>query len=161
MAQYISQMRRGIKDDSIGRNDWAEYEQQPGHIKPLEGELVLEYDNGVPRLKIGNGQDEFSVLPYMSVDSFILPTSASITIYPDKWEQTKDEEGNFVVSRDKSKNKKSDDPKLQQETEQLELQELQGNMAFLDIDSVVYYQNLLKEKTGVFGKLGSSFCQIH
>ena len=26
------------------------------------------------------------------------------------------------------------------------------NMAFLDIDSVVYYQNLLKEKTEVFGR---------
>ena len=25
MAQYLSQMRRGIKDDTIGRNDWAEY----------------------------------------------------------------------------------------------------------------------------------------
>lgn len=64
----------------------------------------------------------------------------------------KDEEGNFVVSRDKSKNKKSDDPKSQQETDQLEMKELQGNMAFLDIDSVVYYQNMLKEKTGVFGR---------
>ena len=48
MAQYISQMRRGVKDDSIGRDDWAEYEKQPNHMMPLEGELVLEYDNGIP-----------------------------------------------------------------------------------------------------------------
>ena len=85
MAQYISQMRRGVKDDVTGRNDWVEYEKLPHHIKPLEGELVLEYDNGIPRLKIGNGEDEFSSLPYMSVDSFILPTPASVTLYADRW----------------------------------------------------------------------------
>ena len=88
---YISQLRRGVKDDSTGRNDWAEYETLPNHIPPLEGELVLEYDNGIPRLKIGNGKDEFSALPYMSVDSFILPTHASVTLYPDKWESALDE----------------------------------------------------------------------
>lgn len=73
MSKYIFQLRRGWKDDATGRNDWAEYEAKEGHIKPLEGELVLEYDNGIPRLKIGDGIQEFSTLPYMSIDSFILP----------------------------------------------------------------------------------------
>ena len=84
--KYISQMRRGVKDDATGRNDWVSY----NHIIPLEGELVLEYDNGIPRLKIGNGKDEFSALPYISVDSFILPTSASVTLYADKWIKASD-----------------------------------------------------------------------
>ena len=78
MVKYIFQLRRGWKDDTTGRNDWADYELKEDHIKPLEGELVLEYDNGVPRLKIGNGVDEFSSLPYMSVDSFILPTPSYV-----------------------------------------------------------------------------------
>lgn len=90
MAKYISQMRRGVKDDTTGRNDWATYEAQEGHLIPLEGELVLEYDNGVPRLKIGNGKDEFSALPYMSVDSFILPKTASVHIDPTQWRQATD-----------------------------------------------------------------------
>lgn len=89
--KYVFQLRRGWKWDSDPvtgqpRDDWATYEQQDNHMKPLEGELVLEYDNGVPRLKIGNGTDEFSALPYMSVDSFILPTPASITLLPDAWQ---------------------------------------------------------------------------
>lgn len=81
MAKYIQQLRRGWKDDTTGRNDWLEYEQKEDHIKPLEGELVLEYDNGIPRLKIGDGAREFSELPYMSIDSFIAPTPATITLY--------------------------------------------------------------------------------
>lgn len=85
MPKYLFQLRRGWKDDATGRDDWASYEAQTGHIKPLEGELVLEYDNGIPRLKIGDGIREFSALPYMSVDSFILPTKATITITPDNW----------------------------------------------------------------------------
>ena len=88
--KYIFPLRRGWKDDSTGRNDWAVYEAQEGHIAPVEGELVLEYDNGIPRLKIGDGIHEFSELPYMSVDSFILPTPASITIYPGRWRQAAD-----------------------------------------------------------------------
>jgi hypothetical protein len=96
--QYISQMRRGVKDDATGRNDWAEYETLPNHMLPLEGELVLEYDNGIPRLKIGNGKDEFSALPYMSVDSFILPKTASVYIDPTKWQQADDERYYQVVT---------------------------------------------------------------
>ena len=90
MARYIHQLRRGWKDDATGRNDWLEDENKPDHIKPLEGELVLEYDNGIPRLKIGDGEREFSALPYMSIDSFVLPTSISITIYANKWKQAAD-----------------------------------------------------------------------
>ena len=78
MAKYIFQLRRGWKDDTTGRDDWANYEAQEDHVKPLEGELVLEYVNGIPRLKIGDGINDFSTLPYMSVDSFVLPKPAVI-----------------------------------------------------------------------------------
>lgn len=91
MARYIQQLRRGWKDDTTGRNDWATYEAQEGHVKPLEGELVLEYDNGIPRLKIGDGEREFSQLPYMSIDSFVMPKPISVTIYANKWVQASDD----------------------------------------------------------------------
>lgn len=94
---HIVQLRRGWKDDATGRDDWAEYEAQPTHIKPLRGELAIEYDNGIPRLKIGDGTSEFSELPYMSVDSFILPKPISITLFVDKWIQVVDEAGENVV----------------------------------------------------------------
>lgn len=97
-TKYIFQLRRGWKDDASGRNDWASYEAQTGHIKPLEGELVLEYDNGIPRLKIGDGINEFSALPYMSVDSFILPKPISVTLYADKWVKATDDRYYQVVS---------------------------------------------------------------
>ena len=85
-SKYIFQLRRGWKNDSTGRDDWAEYETKEDHMKPLEGELVLEYDNGIPRLKIGDGIREFSELPYMSIDSFIAPTPTTITLYGgDAW----------------------------------------------------------------------------
>ena len=89
-SRYFFKLRRGWRDDSIGRNDWATYETQEDHIKPLEGELVLEYDNGIPRLKIGDGIHEFSELEYMSVDSFILPKPISVTLYADRWQQAAD-----------------------------------------------------------------------
>lgn len=67
------------------------YIKNPQYLAPLEGELVLEYDDTydgagniikrVPRLKIGTGIDDYSALPYMSIDSFIAPTPASITLY--------------------------------------------------------------------------------
>lgn len=93
--KYVFQLRRGWKWDSDPmtgnpRDDWATYEAKEDHMKPLEGELVLEYDNGVPRLKIGDGIREFSALPYMSVDSFVLPTPSSITLYANKWVQAED-----------------------------------------------------------------------
>jgi hypothetical protein len=78
MAKCILRLRRGWKDDATGRNDWVTYEAKATHKKPLAGELVLEYDNGIPRLKIGDGIHEFSDLPYMSVDSFLLPKPALV-----------------------------------------------------------------------------------
>lgn len=96
--KYIFQLRRGWKDSASGRDDWATYEDQPNHVKPLEGELVLEYDNGIPRLKIGDGIREFSELPYMSIDSFVLPTSISITLYADRWQQASDKRYYQVVN---------------------------------------------------------------
>lgn len=102
MAKYIFQLRRGWKetdtDGNITRDDWSDYEDQDNHIKPLEGELVLEYDNGIPRLKIGDGVREFSELPYMSVDSFILPTPASITLLPDDWQPVLDDATNEPIT---------------------------------------------------------------
>jgi hypothetical protein len=96
MARYIQQLRRGWKDDT--RDDWATYEAKEDHIKPLEGELVLEYDHGIPRLKIGDGVSEFSQLPYMSIDSFVMPTPASVTLYADKWEKDTDNRYYQVVT---------------------------------------------------------------
>lgn len=99
MSKYVFQLRRGWKDDSTGRNDWEAYEAKEDHKKPFEGELVLEYDNGIPRLKIGDGIHEFSALPYMSVDSFILPTPASITLSSDAWQSVLDENENPISNR--------------------------------------------------------------
>ena len=98
MSRYMFQLRRGWKDDATGRNDWFEYEKKEEHIKPLEGELVLEYDNGTPRLKIGDGIREFSALPYMSVDSFLLPTPTTITLFggSDHWTEEYDENNNLI-----------------------------------------------------------------
>ena len=98
MSRYIFQLRRGWKDDASGRDDWATYEAQENHTKPLEGELVLEYDNGVPRLKIGDGVREFSQLPYMSIDSFVMPTPASITLHANKWVKATDNRWYQVVT---------------------------------------------------------------
>lgn len=91
MPKYITQLRRGWKYDSDPetgepRDDWAQYTaEKPADAIPRPGELVLEYDNGIPRLKIGDGIRTFAELAYMSVDSFILPTPASITLLPDEW----------------------------------------------------------------------------
>jgi hypothetical protein len=98
MGKHIFQLRRGWKNDAVGRNDWAEYEGKENHKLPLAGELVLEYDNGVPRLKIGDGIHEFSKLPYMSVDSFILPKPTTITLLggSDHWAEEYDEYNNLI-----------------------------------------------------------------
>lgn len=101
---YIVQLRRGVKEtDASGniiRDDWSQYtEEKPQEAIPREGELVLEYDNGVPRLKIGDGVSAFSALPYMSVDSFILPTPASITLLPGEWQPVLDEDNNPIPNR--------------------------------------------------------------
>lgn len=121
--KYIFQLRRGTKiTDALGnviRDDWATYEAQANHMKPLEGELVLEYDNGVPRLKIGDGAREFSALPYMSVDSFILPKPISVTIYADQWEQASDDRYYQVVSVDNAIITPNSKVDLQPSSEQL------------------------------------------
>lgn len=84
MAGYRHQLYRGSKEewDTVGSN-----------IIPLEGELVLEIDRsgkGLHRLKIGDGVNFYSNLPYLSVDSFILPQPISITIYADRWQKASD-----------------------------------------------------------------------
>jgi hypothetical protein len=84
MAKFIVQLRRGTKED------WIEYEQSENYMRPKEGELVIEYDNGIPRLKIGDGVTDYSQLPYMSVDSFIMPTPSYITLYADAWIEAED-----------------------------------------------------------------------
>lgn len=104
MIKYVMQLRRGRKIiDSNGvttRDDWSDYEQKEDHIKPAEGELVLEYVNGVPRLKIGDGINDFSALPYMSVDSFILPKQVSVTIKASDWVQAADDRWYQTVTVD-------------------------------------------------------------
>ena len=112
--KYVFQLRRGTRyvdvngatllnpDGTPVRDDWAAYTSQAVHINPLEGELVLEYEvdpsgKKTPRLKIGDGVSTFAELPYMSVDSFILPTQATVTIEPDKWMMV-DCDGNIIDS---------------------------------------------------------------
>jgi hypothetical protein len=119
MAKYICRLRRGWKDDASGRDDWATYETQPDHVKPLAGELVLEYDNGIPRLKIGDGEKEFSQLEYMSVDSFILPKPISVTIYADKWVQATDDRWYQTVTVDNAIITPTSKVDLQPNSEQL------------------------------------------
>ena len=117
MSKHIFQLRRGTRYvDENGatllnekgipvQDDWTTYTAQANHMKPLEGELVLEYEYNpttgkrIPRLKIGDGVSEFADLEYMSVDSFILPTPAYITVYADKWIEATDEDGNIIENR--------------------------------------------------------------
>lgn len=125
MSKHIVQLRRGNKETDLNGNvihdDWGEYEMQENHIKPLAGELVLEYDNGIPRLKIGDGIREFSALPYMSVDSFILPKPVSITIFADKWIQAADERWYQIVTVQNATVTSHSKVDLQPSAEQLEI----------------------------------------
>ena len=122
-SKYIFQLRRGWKttdaDGNVTRDDWAAYEDDDGHLKPQPGELVVEYDNGIPRLKIGDGEHEFSALPYMSVDSFILPKPISVTIHADKWEQASDDRWYQVVNVDNATITANSKVDLQPNSEQL------------------------------------------
>lgn len=114
--KYITPLRRGTRyvdengatllnsDGTPVRDDWAAYPAQDDYMDPLEGELVLEYEvypNGkkVPRLKIGDGISVFADLEYMSVDSFILPTPASVTLLPDEWKPVLDENNQPITNR--------------------------------------------------------------
>ena len=114
MAKYVVQLRRGTKEQ------WKEYEiNKPTESMPLAGELVVEYDNGIPRLKIGDGIHKFSELSYMSVDSFILPTPASVTIYANKWIQADDQRWCQVVTVDNGTITLNSKVDLQPSSEQL------------------------------------------
>ena len=90
--RYIVQLRRGTKEQ------WQDYEKnKPAESMPLAGELVVEYDNGIPRLKIGDGVTAYSQLPYMSVDSFVVPKPATITLLGgDAWEPVEGFEGRYI-----------------------------------------------------------------
>ena len=113
----LMQLRRGTKyvdetgatllnpDGTPVRDDWTTYTAQPDHVDPLEGELVLEYEvvygtgKKTPRLKIGDGHSVFAALDYISIDSFILPTPATIVLLPDAWQSVLDDDGNPIESR--------------------------------------------------------------
>lgn len=91
MAKYIVQLRRGTAEE------WATIGKD---IVPLEGELVLELDksgSNLHRLKIGDGVTLYSQLPYISVDSFILPKPISVTLYADQWVQVTNADGDVVA----------------------------------------------------------------
>jgi hypothetical protein len=126
MARYIFKLRRGCKETDangkVTRDDWARYtREKPKEAIPQEGELVLEYDNGIPRLKIGDGVHTFAELEYMSVDSFILPKPASVTIYPDKWIQASDDRFYKVVDVNNATVTPNSKVDLQPSSEQLSI----------------------------------------
>lgn len=76
--RYRTQHLRGTKEE------W----ENAGNIIPLAGELVIELDDsekGLHRLKIGDGKTPYADLPYLSVDSFILPKPLNITILASEW----------------------------------------------------------------------------
>lgn len=64
----------------------------------------------------------------------------------------KEKNSKFLISKEENTgNEKL--PKEKQKKQQKEKeQNMQENMAFLDLDSVLYYKNLLKEETPVFGR---------
>lgn len=113
MSKYIFRLRRGtryvddngatlLNDEGVPvRDDWAVYTAQADHRNPLDGELVLEYEYNpktgkkIPRFKIGCDDTPFADLDYISPDSFILPTQATITIKPDAW-MSVDCDGNII-----------------------------------------------------------------
>lgn len=114
MSKYVFQLRRGTRcvdetgatlknpDGTAVRDDWAVYSNQDGHVNPLEGELVLEYElyedgRKIPRLKIGDGVSEFSELEYLSVDSFIMPKPAYVHLDPKAWVKATDDRYYQVV----------------------------------------------------------------
>lgn len=64
----------------------------------------------------------------------------------------KEEKGNFIVTKEKKTEKENLTKEQQKKLEDEEQKIMQNDMAFLDLDSVVYFQNMLKEKTQVFGR---------
>ena len=101
MGKYIFKLRRGTRyvddngatllnpDGTPVKDDWTIYPTMPDYKEIEDGELVLEYEYNpttgkkTPRLKIGDGVNEFADLDYISVDSFILPTPAMIHLSAD------------------------------------------------------------------------------
>ena len=116
MSKYIFQLRRGTRhvddngatllkaDGTPDRDDWTTYTAQENHVKPLAGELVIEFElnpktgKTTPRLKIGDGVNEFANLEYISVDSFVLPTPTTITLYggEEHWKPVEGFENRYV-----------------------------------------------------------------
>ena len=119
--KYVMQLRRGVRyvdengatllkeDGTPERDDWADYTAKENHINPLDSELVVEFEHNpttgktTPRFKLGCDNKIFEDLDYISPDSFVLPTKATVTIYgaedvenADKpqWEEDIDENNN-------------------------------------------------------------------
>lgn len=64
----------------------------------------------------------------------------------------KEKNSKFLISKEENTgNEKLPKEKLKKQQKEKE-QNMQENMAFLDLDSVLYYKNLLKEETPVFGR---------
>ena len=115
--KYVCQLRRGTRyvdengntllDDSGKpvRDDWATYTAQANHRNPLDGELVVEFEYNpvtgkkTPRFKLGYDDTIFADLDYISPDSFVLPSQATVTIKPENWLAV-DTDGNIVEETD-------------------------------------------------------------
>lgn len=93
MAKHLFKLRRGTKEQ------WAKYEEDDNHLRPQAGELVVEFDGDIPRLKLGDGKKKFSELPYISVASFVFPEPPSVTLKATDWTEAKDEDGNVIYNR--------------------------------------------------------------
>ena len=137
MAKYIFQLRRGTRyvdnngatllneDGTPVRDDWATYTTQENHLKPLDGELVVEFEYNpttgkkTPRFKLGYDNNKFADLEYISPDSFILPKPISVTIYADKWIQASDNRYYQIVSVDNATITRNSKVDLQPSSEQL------------------------------------------
>lgn len=111
MARQIVKLRRGTKEE------WKQYEnKKPEESMPLEGELVIEYENitddkgaiikRIPRLKIGDGVTPYSELPYISIDSFVMSKEASITLVNSNWKDPEESSGNRWYQEVEVKNAK-------------------------------------------------------
>lgn len=93
--RYVLQLRRGTAQQ------WIDYEYSKEYRKPLEGELVVEYNDNIPTVKIGDGVHDYSELPSISVDSVILPSKASLSIKggESNWPMAVDDSGNALGYR--------------------------------------------------------------
>lgn len=113
--RHIFQLRRGIRyvdetgatllnpDGTPVRDDWRTYTERADHTNPLDGELVVEFEYNpvtgkkMPRFKLGYDDRDFADLEYISPDSFVLPTQATVTINPNDW-MIVDCDGNIIDS---------------------------------------------------------------